>query len=209
MKLLFAGDNASERATDIHDYQYTCCNFITDISNDYKDWVDRYQLPPDESKRRKDLILEFVNTTNNWIEKYGNTIRKVDIIMNDGVSKMAETTAGYPFKFETSVNNMKRYTEITKGNIKVRIVVMPRQGRRARIGRYSKQEMILKSCNSDIAYKISSESLNTVDFIDDYLLFDASECGKGDVLSFTVIAEELSEELASESRGYTTLVLIV
>ena len=180
-----------------------------DISNDYKDWVGRYQLPPDETKRRKDSIVEIANTTNIWIEKYGNTIRKVDIIMNDGVSKMAETTAGYPFKFEISVRNMKRYIENTKGNIKVRIVVMPREGRTARIGRYSKQEMISMSCNREIAYKISSESLNPVDFIDDYILLDSSKCEKGDVLSFTVIVEELSQELASESRGYTTLVLVV
>lgn len=206
---MFSGDIGSERATNIQDYQNTCCNFIMDISNDYKDWVDRYQLALDETTLRKDSIIEIVNTTNNWIEKYGNTIRKVDIIMNDGVSKMAETTAGYPFSFEVSVNGMNRYTESTTNKIKVRIVAVPRKGRTARVGRYSKQELISSSCTNQIAYKLSSESLNPVDFIDDYMLFDASKCIKGDLLSFTIIVDELSEDSGRESRGYTTLVLVV
>jgi hypothetical protein len=41
---MFASDAGSERATSIEDYQNTCTEFITDISRDYKDWVDRYQL---------------------------------------------------------------------------------------------------------------------------------------------------------------------
>ena len=29
--------------------------------------------------------------------------------MNDGINKMAENTAGYPFNFEVNVNKMRRY----------------------------------------------------------------------------------------------------
>ena len=49
---MFAVDGGSERATSIEDYQNTCSEFITDISKDYKDWVDRYQLIEEESKYR-------------------------------------------------------------------------------------------------------------------------------------------------------------
>src|SRR4030066_305909 len=80
-----------------------------------------YQLSQEESKTRKATIDNIVRTTNEWIIKYGNTIKKVDIIMNDGVSKMAENTAGYPFDFEVYVNNMIRYTWHPIGRIKVNI----------------------------------------------------------------------------------------
>ena len=96
--VMFAADTGSERATSIEDYQNTCTEFITDISRDYMDWVDRYQLGEQETARRKAAIRSIVKTTNDWIVKYGNTIKKVDIVMNDGVNKMAENTAGYPFK---------------------------------------------------------------------------------------------------------------
>ena len=50
---MFATDSSSERATSIEDYQNTCMEFIIDISRDYKDWVDRYQLSNDEITKRK------------------------------------------------------------------------------------------------------------------------------------------------------------
>ena len=50
---MFATDSSSERATSIEDYQNTCMEFIIDISRDYKDWVDRYELSNDEITKRK------------------------------------------------------------------------------------------------------------------------------------------------------------
>ena len=97
---MFASDGDSERATSIEDYQYTCTEFINDISKDYKDWVDRYELPTEEEDKRKNAIDFIVKTTNEFIYQYGDSIKKVDIIMNDGISKMAESTAGYPFNIE-------------------------------------------------------------------------------------------------------------
>jgi hypothetical protein len=78
---MFASDTDSDRASSIEDYQNTCTEFINDISRDYKDWVDRYQLSQEETKTRKAAIDNIVRTTNEWIIKYGNTIKKVDIIM--------------------------------------------------------------------------------------------------------------------------------
>src|SRR5205085_9858259 len=103
---MFATDNGSDRATSIEDYQNTCVEFITDISKDYKDWVDRYQLIEEENNSRKTSIDNIVKTTNNWILKYASTIKKVDIVMNDGISKMAVITAGYSFNFEVIVKKL-------------------------------------------------------------------------------------------------------
>jgi hypothetical protein len=105
---MFATDSSSERATSIEDYQNTCSEFITDISRDYMDWIERYQLGEQETARRKETINRIVKTTNDWIVKYGTTIKKVDIVMNDGVNKMAENTAGYPFQFDVLVNRMSQ-----------------------------------------------------------------------------------------------------
>ena len=131
---MFATDSGSERATSIEDYQNTCTEFIADISRDYMDWIERYQLGEQETARRKATINNIVKTTNEWIVKYGNTIKKVDIVMNDGVNKMAENTAGYPFQLEVLVNKMRRFTIHPVGEIEVNVKATPRPGRQVRIG---------------------------------------------------------------------------
>ena len=50
---MFYSDTDSERASSIEDYQITCAEFITDISKDYADWVDRYNLDSKETDDRK------------------------------------------------------------------------------------------------------------------------------------------------------------
>ena len=57
---MFATDRDSERATSIEDYQNTCTEFIIDISKDYRDWVERYQLPKDEEVHRNADINDTV-----------------------------------------------------------------------------------------------------------------------------------------------------
>ncbi|HET7284342.1 MAG TPA: hypothetical protein VFI70_06615, partial [Nitrososphaeraceae archaeon] len=161
--MMFASDTGSDRATSIEDYQNTCAEFITDISKDYKDWVDRYQLPEAENKSRKTTIDNIVKTTNDWIFRYADTIKKVDIIMNDGVSKMAENTAGYPFKFQVFVNNMTRYTIHPVGEVKVNVRATPREGRLVRIGNYQKNQLLLINSSSSVNFSVSLESLNGVD----------------------------------------------
>src|SRR6188474_410724 len=168
---MFATDSSSERATSIEDYQNTCMEFIIDISRDYKDWVDRYQLSNDEITKRKNSIDSVVKTTNEWIQNYCNTIKKVDIVMNDGVNKMAENTAGYPFKFEVFVNNMTRYTihpidEVVKMNVRA----IPRDGRLARIGNYYKDQLLLINSSSPVNFVVSPESQKGVDILNDYII---------------------------------------
>jgi hypothetical protein len=205
---MFASDTGSDRATSIEDYQNTCAEFITDISKDYKDWVDRYQLPEAENKSRKTSIDNIVKTTNDWILRYADTIKKVDIIMNDGVSKMAENTAGYPFKFEVFVNSMTRYTVHPVGEVKVNVRATPREGRLVRIGNYQKNQLLLINSSSSVNFSVSLESLNGIDILNDYVVIDAKNCQTYDLISTTIIVEESNGNSVTESRGYTNLILV-
>lgn len=206
---MFATDSSSERATSIEDYQNTCMEFIIDISRDYKDWVDRYQLSNNEITKRKKSIDSVVKTTNEWIQNYCDTIKKVDIVMNDGINKMAENTAGYPFEFEVFVNTEKRYVKHSIGTIPLRVNAIPQEGRMIRVGNYSKSELFLIASSSPISYTVSKESMNTVDILDDYVTLDASKCERGNIISITIIVEEIKDDYVSESRGYSTVIMII
>jgi hypothetical protein len=206
---MFASDSGSERATSIEDYQNTCTEFITDISHDYIDWIERYQLGEDETGRRKATINHIVRTTNDWIVKYGTTIKKVDIVMNDGVNKMAENTAGYPFQLDVLVNKMMRFTIHPIGEVRVNIKATPRTGRLARIGNYQKGQLLLLNSSSPVKFSISKESMKAADVLDDYIIIDANNCHSNDLISLTPVVEEIDREYVTESRGYTTIILLL
>jgi hypothetical protein len=207
---MFAADSGSERATSIEDYQNTCTEFITDISRDYMDWIDRYQLGEQETARRKGVINQIVKTTNDWIVKYGTTIKKVDIVMNDGVNKMAENTAGYPFQFDVLVNRMRRFTTYPVGEVRVNIKATPRPGRLARLGNYQKNQLLLINSSSPVSFSISKESMKGADILDDYIIIDADNCQSHDLISLTSVVEEVEKgEYVTESRGYTTMILLL
>ena len=87
-------DENSERATNVDSYRITCIDFIKDISHDYLAWVDRYKLPEEEDKKRRSEIAAIIERTNDWIAKVPQTFKAVDVVMNDGIQKMAEATAG-------------------------------------------------------------------------------------------------------------------
>jgi hypothetical protein len=206
---MFASDTGSERATSIEDYQNTCTEFITDISHDYMDWIERYQLGEEETARRKATINHIVKTTNDWIVKYGTTIKKVDIVMNDGVNKMAENTAGYPFQLDVLVNKMRRFTIHPIGEVRVNIKATPRSGRLARIGNYQKGQLLLLNSSSPVKFSISKESMKAADVLDDYIIIDANNCHSNDLISLTPVVEEIDREYVTESRGYTTIILLL
>jgi len=205
---MFTSDTGSEGASSVEDYQNTCAEFIADISKDYEDWVDRYQLSEEETLSRKAAIGNIVQTTNEWIYRYSDTIKKIDIVMNDGINKMAENTAGYPFNFLVSVNNMRRYTMESVGQVKLNVKATPRYGRLARIGNYQKDQLLLISSSSPVNFNFSNESLKGADILDDYLVIDASHCQRNDLISVTVIVEEMDQDYPTERRGYSTLILL-
>ena len=205
---MFAFDAGSDRANNVEDYQHTCAEFIVDISRDYKDWVDRYQLKEEETVSRKASIDNIVHTTNEWIYKHSNSIKKIDIVMNDGINKMAENTAGYPFDFQVSVNKMQRYTIHDVGKINLNVKARPREARLARMANYDKDQILLINSSSPVNFNVSNESFKGGDILDDYLVIDASHCEPNDMISVTVIVEEFNQDYVTERRGYSTLILL-
>ena len=168
-------------------------------------------MSTEEAVSRKSIIDDIVKNTNKWIFKYADNIKKVDIVMNDGVSKMAENTAGYPYNFEVIVNNMSRYTWHSIGMTKLNVKAIPRDGRLARIGHYRKDEVFLINSVCPVNFTISNESIKAADILDDYIIIDCTRCQRFDLLSVTVITEEVNKEdhAVSESRGYSTLIALM
>ena len=204
---MFASDRDSERATSIEDYQNTCTGFIQDISKDYKDWVERYQLSKDEQDQRNNEIDDIVRKTNNWIFEFGNTIKKIDIIMNDGINKMAETTAGYPFQIDVSSSNQKRYIIHEKKPIKLNLRSFPRQQRQVRLCNYDKENVFLLSSSNKLEVNYSDTSFDPSDLLDEFIVISPNQPYDEEVISITIKVEELENEVVKESRGYTTLLI--
>lgn len=205
---MFGADFESERASSIDDYKITCIQFIEDISYDYKEWVDRYNLSEDENTSRKKSIDKVVETTNEWIGKYGNTIKKIDIIKDDGINKMAEFTAGFPFDFNIYVGEQSRYVHVSLGQIQLNVKARPRDERKIRIAYWTKEQFVqlLSSCNASV-------NKNQIDFqpkdiLDEYVVLDVSSCKPTDIISITIAAEEVSDNFGGEKRGLTTLIRI-
>lgn len=203
---MFATDNASERATSLQDYQNTCSEFVIDISKDYKDWVDRYSLEEKETIFRKTAIDNIVKTTNEWMYKYANSIKKVDIVMNDGISKMAENTAGYPFRFDILLGNMTRYCTHQSGQVKLRVKASPRQDRKVRIGYFEKDNILQVNSSCNTNFTVSQQSLYGGDILDDYIIIDSNSCKSNDIFSITAFVEETKDDYVMERRGFTSLI---
>lgn len=201
-------DTSSERATSVLDYQSTCSDFIMDISKDYKDWVDRYQLSALESSERKEGIDSVAMTTSDWIFKYGLNIKKVDIIMNDGINKMAEITAGYPFDYEITAGSSRRFITQQLQKIALTVTAVPRNGRMIRIGNYQKGQVFLISSENEVRYTASNESFLDGDILKDIVVLETTLCNSGDLVSITIVVEEIQDSYVTEKRGYTTLILL-
>ncbi len=201
-------DEGAERASSVEDYQVTCIQFINDISNDYLAWVDYYKLAPDEDKRRRDRILAIVERTNEWIAKVATTIKGVDVVMNDGIQKMAESTAGYPFQIGVFVNKTSAYTQAKIGIIDVNIKSVGREGRRVMLGWHQKtQRFLINSTVKGIAIDESNiVEGQEFDALDINLKINAQACKQRDLISFTVIVAEVQDGQETERRGVTTII---
>lgn len=202
-------DEASERANSLEDYKVTCINFIKDIQNDYKEWVDYYKLPEDEDKKRRAGIDAAVERTCNWLAKVPQSIKGVDVVMNDGIQKMAEATAGKPFQIGVFVNGKSSYTMSKSGVIEVNVKSAGRDGRKTRLGYHFKDTRfrLESTCNAFL----EEENLPTQDFemMDFNLKLHAEEAKPNDVISFTVTVSEIEGDQEFDRRGLTTLVHVV
>ena len=202
-------DEGSERASSVEDYKVTCIEFIKDISGDYLEWVDYYKLPPEEDKRRRDAIAAIVERTNEWIAKVAQTIKGVDVVMNDGVQKMAESTAGKPFQIGVFVNKKAGYTQAKAGIIDVNIKSAGREGRKTKLGFHHLDQRFRIETTGKAFFDETSIPQEEFDLMDVNLRLYAEECKQRDVISFTVIVSEMQNDSEIERRGVTTIVHIV
>ena len=201
-----AYDEGSERASSVEDYKVTCMQFIKDISHDYLAWVDYYKLPVDEDKFRRDRINAIVERTNDWIAKVATTIKAVDVVMNDGIQKMAENTAGYPFQMGVFVNNTSDYTLAKPGIIDINVKAVGREGCKVRLGWHQKEKRFLLSSTTPVIIDEASMPEQDFDVLDLHLKMDAQKCQPRDVISFTVVVAETKEGKEQDRRGLTTII---
>ncbi len=199
----------SERTNNVHDYKVTCMNFIEDISSDYLAWVDYYKLPPAEDKKRRDEIAATIKRTNEWLAKVAQSIKAVDVIMNDGIQKMAESTAGKPFQIGVFVEQRSAYTMAKPGIIDVNVKAVGRKGRKTKLGFHFKDDRfrVESSCGAFI----EEENLPTdeYDMMDLHLKLNAAKCKQRDVISFTVTVIETENGQEKDKRGVSTIVHLV
>jgi len=202
-------DDASLRTDNVDDYKRTCIDFIEDISHDYEAWVDYYKLPEDEDKRRRAGIHATILRTNEWIAKVAQSIKAIDVVMNDGIQKMAEATAGKPLEIGVFVNHKSGYTETNPGIIDVNVKGNGREGRKIKLGFHFKDDRfrIESTCG---AY-LDEENLPTHEFemMDINLKLHTEHAQPRDVVSFTVTLSEIENGVEYDRRGISTIVHLV
>ncbi len=202
-------DDGSERTDNVNDYKVTCIDFIKDISHDYETWVDYYKLPEDEDKKRRTGIRATIERTNEWIAKVAQTIKAVDVVMNDGIQKMAESTAGKPLEIGVFVNGKSSYTVAKAGIIDVIVKSSGRQGRKTKLGFHFKDNRFRIESTCGAYFDENNLPVQEFDLMDISLKLYAENAKQRDVISFTVTISEMENDIEFERRGLTTIVHIV
>ena len=202
-------DDSSERANSVEDYKVTCIEFIKDISGSYLEWVDYYKLPEVEDKKRRSEISGIIEKTNNWIAKVAQTIKAVDVVMNDGIQKMAESTAGKPFQIGIFINKKSGYTSTKPGIVDVNIKASGRDGNKTKIGIHSKDQRFRIESTGKAFFDETNIPEQEYDLMDINLKLNLVDCKQRDVISFTVIVSEMKDGVEFDRRGATTIVHVV
>ena len=203
----------SERTDNVTDYKRTCIDFIEDISGSYLEWVDFYsnrnEIDKDEDKKRRNEIAAIIEKTNTWLAKVPTSIKAVDVVMNDGIQKMAEATAGKPFQIGVFVNKKSEYTMAKPGIIDVHVKSIGRDGRKTKLGFHHQSQRFRIETTGKVFFDETNISENEFDILDLHLKLDASQCKQRDVISFTVIISEMKNGVEFDRRGLSTVVHIV
>ncbi len=202
-------DDASLRTNNVNDYKVTCIDFIKDIANDYFAWVDYYKLPEEEDKRRRAGINSTVERTNEWIAKVPQTIKAIDVVMNDGIQKMAESTAGKPFQIGVFVNGKSSYTLTKPGIIDVNVKATGRKGRKTKLGFHFKNDRFRVESTCDAYLNEINLPDQEFELMDINLKLHAENAKQRDVISFTITVSEIENNVELDRRGLTTIVHVV
>ena len=202
-------DENSERAANVDSYRITCIDFIKDISQDYLAWVDRYKLPEEEDKKRRTEIATIIERTNEWIAKVPQTFKAVDVVMNDGIQKMAEATAGKPFQIGVFVDKKSGYTLAKPGVIDVNVKAAGRENNKTKLGSHAKEQRFRIESTGKAFFDETNIPEEESDLLDINLKLNAEECKQRDVISFTVIVSEMQNGMEYDRRGVSTVIHIV
>ena len=202
-------DDDSERTDNVTDYKRTCIDYIEDISGSYLEWVDYYKLPVDEDKKRRGEIASIIERTNTWLAKVPQSIKAVDVVMNDGIQKMAEATAGKPFQIGVFVNQKSDYTMAKPGIIDVNVKAVGQDGMKTKLGFHHQNERFRIETTGKAFFDETSLPEAEFDLMDINLKLNAEECNQRDVISFTVIVSEMKDGIEIDRRGLSTVVHIV
>lgn len=202
-------DEASLRTDNVNDYRVTCIDFIKDISNDYYAWVDYYKLPEEEDKRRRTGIKATIERTNEWIAKVAQTIKAVDVVMNDGIQKMAESTAGKPFQIGVFINKKSEYTIAKRGIVDVNVKSAGRVGRKTKLGFHQKEQRFRIETTGKAFFDESNLPNEEFDLMDIHLKLNTEQCKQRDIISFTVIVSEMENGQEMDRRGASTIIHII
>ena len=180
----------SERTTNVDSYRITCTSFIEEISHDYLAWVDKYDLQKDEDACRRAEIAATIEKTNHWISKIAQSIRAIDVVMNDGIQKMAEATAGRPFEIGVFVNGTAGYTV-------------------AKLGFHFQDTRFRIESTGNVTLTAPPECESEYNLMQLPLTLDARLCKQRDIVSFTVTVSEIKDGQESDRRGLSTIVHLV
>ena len=202
-------DDNQERAPNVDSYRITCIDFIEDISHDYLAWVDRYKLPEEEDKKRRGGIASIIERTNEWIAKVPQTFKAVDVVMNDGIQKMAEATAGKPFQIGVFVDKKSGYTLAKPGIIDVNVKAAGRENSKTKLGSHAKEQRFRIESTGKAFFDETNVTEDENDLLDINLKLNAEECKQRDVISFTVIVSEMQNGMEYDRRGVSTVIHIV
>ena len=202
-------DDASLRTDNVDEYRRTCIDFIEDISHNYEEWVDYYKLPEDEDKRRRAEIHATITRTNEWIAKVAHSIKAADIVMNDGIQKMAESTAGKPLEIGVFINNKSSYTETKPGIIDVIVKASGRKGRKTKLGFHFKDDRFRIESTCGAYFDETNLPTEELEIMDLHLKLHAENAKQRDVISFTVTVSEVENDVEFDRRGVTTIVQLV
>lgn len=205
----FRTDESSERAGSLEDYKVTCIEFIKDISKDYFEWVDYYKLPPEEDKKRRAGIAATIERTNYWIAKVAQSIKGIDVVMNDGIQKMAEATAGKPFQIGVFINQKSSYTMAKPGIIDVNLKATGREKRKTKLGFHFKDDRFRIESTAKAYVDETNLPMEEFDLMDIHLKLHAEDCKQRDVISFTITIAEIENGMEVDKRGVSTIVHIV
>ena len=202
-------DDASLRTNNVNDYKVTCIDFIKDIANDYFAWVDYYKLAEEEDKKRRAGINSTVERTNEWIAKVAQTIKAVDVVMNDGIQKMAESTAGKPFQIGVFVNGTSSYTMTKPGIVDINVKAVGRKGRKTKLGFHFKNDRFRIESNCDAFFDETNLPDSELELMDINLKLHLENAKQRDVISFTVTVSEIENDVELDRRGLTTIIHVV